>query len=287
MADANNVELEIKASVDGVAAAPEGTALASTGASSDDGKSANADPAPGDVDASSSAKPSAPPVQPTSDPAVLLEESRKKWESERRMMQKRIDKITAQKKELEGKTTTSGSGDTLPLDAQVEALAEQKAQLKFQQQQFANRIGAIQTEGEQTFGKEKFLASTQSLASIRDTSSDAGQKQYLDFLAAIAEVPEASKVVMVLGEDLEEATRIMELSPVQQGIALARVAGREIAQVSKAPKPITPIGARGASHVAIAASDKERGDSIPIDVWMERRKVEAEDFNKRAGRRVI
>ena len=284
MADANNVELEIKASVDGVAAAPEGTALASTGASSDDGKSANADPAPGDVDASSSAKPSAPPVQPTSDPAG---DGKKKDDWQKTSMQKRIDKLTAKVKELEAKGGSQPQSDTLPLDAQVEALAEQKAQQKFAQQKFADRIGEIQSEGEQTFGKEKFLSSTQSLASIRDASSPEGQKQYLDFLAAIAEVPEASKVVMILGEDLEEATRIMELSPVQQGIALARVAGREIAQVSKAPKPITPIGARGASHVAIAASDKERGDSIPIDVWMERRKVEAEDFNKRAGRRVI
>ena len=106
-------------------------------------------------------------------------------------------------------------------------------------------------------------------------------------LQAALDTGVASKVIQMLGEDPNEAARLMTLTPAKMGVELGKLASRDVEGVSGAPKPITPVTGVGRNHVAVAAEDPERSDSIDMRVWMERRAEHVAQVNKRAGRRVI
>ena len=106
-------------------------------------------------------------------------------------------------------------------------------------------------------------------------------------LQAVLDTGAAPKLIAALGQDPNEAARIMSLTPTKMGVELGKLAYRDAEGVSAAPKPVTPITGVGRNHVAIAAEDPERSDSIDMRVWMERRGQHVNEVNKRAGRRVI
>jgi hypothetical protein len=96
---------------------------------------------------------------------------------------------------------------------------------------------------------------------------------YNSFLAAAIETGEGPKLIHALGGDLNEASRIMALSPVKMAIELTKLA-TGATPMTRAPKPVTPVGSRGTSHEAIDASDPERSDKLDTATWMRRREAE-------------
>jgi hypothetical protein len=82
------------------------------------------------------------------------------------------------------------------------------------------------------------------------------------FLEAVTELPDAHKVLHALGSDLDQAAHIINLPPVQMGLALAKLSTTPAARpVSSAPPPIKPI------------DGTPRGEKSPDDMslseWME------------------
>jgi hypothetical protein len=82
------------------------------------------------------------------------------------------------------------------------------------------------------------------------------------FLDAVTQLPDAHKVLHTLGSDLDQAAHIMNLPPVQMGLALAKLSSPTAARpISNAPPPIKPI------------DGSPRGEKSPedmsIDEWME------------------
>jgi hypothetical protein len=112
------------------------------------------------------------------------------------------------------------------------------------------------------------------------------QVAYNQFVAAALETGQAPALFHQLGGDLDEAARIMSLPLVKMTVELTRLAGKAPdTTVSRAPKPITPVGSRGAPHTAIAPDDPERADRLSTREWMERRNAqEKAKFEARAGR---
>jgi hypothetical protein len=92
-----------------------------------------------------------------------------------------------------------------------------------------------------------------------------------EFLELATTSDAGAKLIHHLGTDLDEAARIAALPPVQMARELTKLEfklAQPVAKpVSKAPAPITPIGAGG-------ASDSGLRDDLPIDEWMRRNRAQ-------------
>ena len=202
---------------------------------------------------------------------------------------KRIGQLTAQKKALEAKAQAleiqlmQRPGETdANFEARVEAAAETKAIEKAQANKFIDECNREAAAGRKAFSD--FDDRINNLSKLVDKTDPASIISYQQLVSAALETGEGAKLLHSLGADLDEASRIMSLSPVKQGIELARIAARQTAPVSSAPRPIRPIGNRGESLNTIDPTDKDRGDSLDTSSWMERREQQIAERQKRFGR---
>lgn len=208
--------------------------------------------------------------------------------------QQRIDRLTAQKAALEAEVTklkTAQPPDMQAMQAEIAAKATEIAKGEAEKiaawNSFTSSLNSAIAEGQKEFGAEKFDKAVASLRTLHDNSDPAANDQYLGMLQTILDTGVASKLIAQLGEDPSEAARIMGLSPTKMGVELGKLAYRDVEDVSKAPKPLTPISGAGRNHVNVAAEDTERADGLDMRVWMERRNKHVGDVNTRAGRRVL
>ena len=208
--------------------------------------------------------------------------------------QERINKLTAQKAELEREVAKLKSGQSADATAMQAEIAEKAAKLAQEEagkiaawNSFTGALNGAIAEGQKEFGAEKFGGAVAALRTLHDQNDPEAASKYLNMLQAVLDTGAAPKLIAVLGEDPNEAARIMSLTPTKMGVELGKLAFRDAEGVSAAPKPVTLITGVGRTHVAIAAEDPERSDSIDMRVWMERRGQHVNEVNKRAGRRVI
>ena len=250
------------------------------------------------------------PVEPPADPAPVdppkdaapapVPAPKEDWKTQQLLS--RVAKLTAQKKDLEKALAAKQTGGAAPapadeaaiqrlIDEKAEALAETKAEAKAAakaaQSEFDRNCIAAVERGRTAFGNDEFNARMSSLRQLIDDGDVETQRQYTNFIAAMIETGEPSKLIYELGNDLNEASRLMKLNPVKQGIELAKLAMREAEGISKAPKPISPVANKGRSHEAIDPKDPARADNLDIHAWMARRSEQVAEYNKRVGRRVL
>jgi hypothetical protein len=128
-------------------------------------------------------------------------------------------------------------------NARAESIAEQR----LRQRAMQDRIQSIDRAGREEFGAE-YDRATENLA-MAGVGSEA-------FIQALAEIPNAEKVVQFLGQpdNLEEASRLASLSPVRMAVELMKLAPKAAKAFSKpvssAPAPITPISGGGSADSA-------------------------------------
>ena len=209
-------------------------------------------------------------------------------------LEERVNKLTAQKRALEEQLANkqAATGRLDPKDdaalerivaERAEALAETKATAKAAQRVFDEKCIAAVELGRASYkdfdDRVKELQST-----IIDPSDSTTSQKYVNFIDALLETGEAHKLIYELGSDPEEVERIVKLSPVKQGIELAKLASKVPEPVSNAPRPITPIGSRSASHVKIDPNDPSRADNLSTAEWMARRAAQVEENWKNSRR---
>lgn len=175
---------------------------------------------------------------------------------------RRFGELTAARKEAERRAAEAEaraqemarkieSGEATQPNATVEELAksyaERLAEEKLQRKAMQDRIQAIDAAGREEFGAD-YDRATQNLA-MAGVGSEA-------FVQALAEIPNAEKVVQYLGQpdNLEEASRLAALSPVKMAVELTKLAPKAAKAfakpVSQAPAPITPISGGGGADSA-------------------------------------
>lgn len=218
----------------------------------------------------------------------------------KRRLQQRVDKLTAQKRSLEAQLAAQQAGGKAPsatdeaelqrlVDARAEALAEQKVSAKLAERVVAQTQTETFNEGVKLYGREEFVKKVELLKQIRDETDVEEQQQYDMLIGAAIETGEGARIVALLSEDLELASRLMSLSksPVKLGIELAKLAAKDPPEpISDVPKPILPIGNRGRSHVQLSPSSPE-GDRLSTAEWMKRRSAHADEVNRTSGRRLL
>jgi|SRR5215469_6000976 len=242
-------------------------------------------PLPPPVVAPLPSPPAAPPAPPAPPPPPATD-----WKDDR------IAKLTAQlsekKRELDAANTKVGElaagRNTGPSPTDVDRMVADRAA----EMDFLRRCNVLAEAGRSAYEdfdqKAKDLRKIDTGATIAQNGMPVATKEYVNFIGAILEAGEihAPRVLYTLAGDLQEAHRIMALPSIKQAAELAKIVNKEPpAEVSRAPKPITPIGAKGPPHTTIAASDPERGASLDIKTWMGRRTAEIEE-QKKAGVRI-
>lgn len=218
-----------------------------------------------------------PPPPPPQDPPPSA--ARTDWRDNR------IAQLTARLRQYEpagGKKPAAPAPDpTTPprqLDqAELDRLVEQRASEHARVQEFNRRCNETAEAGRAAHAD--FDQRVGNLQRLHDPSNVQEAVQYNNFLLAALETGSASDLLHELGGDLNEAARIMQLSPVRMGVDLARMADKlqEGGNPSKAPPPPkTPAaaGGPGTSHTAISPTDPDRADRLSTAEWMKRREAQ-------------
>jgi len=238
--------------------------------------------------------PDDPPAAPSPPPAPA--EAPKPPAPERdyaaERVQARLDRLVAEKaalaREVE-KLKSNAPADAAAIQAEINEkaakLAAEEAVKIAEWKNFTDSLNTAIAEGQKEFGADKFDASVAKLRTLHDPADQDANTKYLTMLQAIVDTGAAPKLIRALGDDPNEAARIMTLSPTRMGMELGKLAAKDIEAVSSVPKPITPITGTGRNHAAIAAEDPERADNLDMRVWMERRNAHVtEQAKRRAGR---
>lgn len=213
---------------------------------------------------------------------------------------KRIATLTAQLRatqQARGPAATppvepaTASGEAAVPASEVERLANERATAIAEAANFNARCEATAAAGMAAYGQEPFQARVTAIRNTMDMQNPAENQIFLAFLDAAMETGKGHDVLFALGTDLNEASRIMGLSPARMGAALARkadalavanAASGSGAAAATPPKPVTPVGGRGGSREVIAADDKDRADTLNVADWMARRE---EQLNARRAAR--
>lgn len=196
-------------------------------------------------------------------------------------LQERVDRLTREKSALEAQAANQqkNSQNHNLTDDQLKEKIESAAAALAAQREFDRRCEEVVKEGKGAF--EDFESRAKVLQEVAgDLRDSANATRYATFIDAIIETGDGARLIYALAGDLEDAERIYKLSPVKQGIELAKLALAKPAEVSRAPKPITAIGSRAASHTRIDPSDVARSDTLSTAEWMTRRNLEAAEAQK-------
>ena len=145
----------------------------------------------------------------------------------------------------------------------IEELATQIANQRVQEQTFLNKMNEIEKNAKAEFGQE-YDRSVQNL----QLAGVGGN----DFLHALAEVPNPEKVITYLGksENVNDAIRISQLSPMQLGIELTKLSTKAAKELSKqkssAPAPVGEVTG-GSSAPTGAGAEPPMSDTEAWVAW--------------------
>lgn len=193
----------------------------------------------------------------------------------------RIAKLTARLRALEAAKPGAAADDKraagatdAEIEARIEAEAESRATSKAAQREFNNACNNAATAGRAAY--PDFDGKIKALVSVVDATDPAALANYNTMLATAIETGKAHELIYALGSDLNEANRVLSLSPVKMALELAKMTQGEDKPVSGMAKPIRPIGSRGTTHEQIDPTDPDRADGLTTKQWMERREAQME-----------
>lgn len=157
-------------------------------------------------------------------------------------------------------------------EKRVADAAAAQAPLLAARAQFDRDCNDAVAKGRAEYGKEAFDAATGTLLALVTPNDQTSQAAYFNLLQSAIDAGEPAKLLFELGNDPDEAMRLMSLPPRRVIVELAkRSTAPTPAEVSSAPRPITPIEPRGGRHEELDPSDPERADTLSTADWMARR----------------
>lgn len=210
----------------------------------------------------------------------LAEQTGKRREAERRLVA--LEEELAKYKAGDGGTA---SAPALAPGPDLDALVNQRAAEQAAIAEFNRQCNDVATAGKTEFGEAEFKGRVLALTGLIDPGDPQDAVRYNQFLIAAIETGEAPGLLHQLGGNLNEAARILALSPVKMAVELTKLAAKPLEPVSGAPKPIRPLETGGArSHEAIAPDDTDRADRLSTREWMQRRENQLASRNGAARR---
>lgn len=223
-------------------------------APSDDGgePAAPAEPSasPAGEPGSEPAAPAAAAVPPAAPPATKTPWFKQRIDSLTVQVHKTRDELDAAKQEnamlRAGQPQPAGAApqpaapSALPLPTdpqQLQHLVQQEAANLVAQQQFTQRCNDVFDKGIKDVPGFKEAVDNFQMVIV------GGLAKAPAFVEAVTLLPDGHKVLAHLGQNLEEAQRVMSLPPVHQAMELTRLSNRLAAAptITRAPAPLTPV----------------------------------------------
>lgn len=238
------------------------------------------------------AKLAAPVPKPGDPPIVPLEPEAGKVPKAQDWRDKRIEVLTSKLRSTEGdlaitrsQLAQSGGESDEAFELRVQQAAQQRAGALAQEQKFNDDSLAVVIEARKVF--PDFDQKMGGFGQLLDLRTPEGAGAYRQFISTALETGNAGPVLYALAGDLDEAARVMNLSPTKQAIEMTRLAAKApLDPITKAPKPIVPISRRTESHDEIDPGDAARADQLSTAEWMKRRNAQVAEQSKdqRRGR---
>ncbi len=158
--------------------------------------------------------------------------------------------------------------------APAEADAETRAQQIIAEQEFINQSNALHAQGVKEF-PQTFQSAVDTLNSV--VPGGLGAKR--DFLDAVLALPNGHAVINALGNDVESAVDILELSPTRMAIELAKISGKlansekkpAAKAISKAPPPPSPV----TGPAVVSSGDPSKMTMAEYMAWREAERKKA------------
>jgi len=181
--------------------------------------------------------------------------------------QERIDQLTREKYDairareaVEARLTEAlANPDAAPTKTpDLDTLAAAKAREIVETQQFNAKCDEIYSSGKSEFDDfDDTLGNFKMLGGLTPT-----------LLEAVTQLPDAHKVLHSLGQNMDEAARILSLPPVPMALALAKLSQgpAKPKPVSKAPPPIKPIDG--------TPTGEKSPEDMDMDEWIKWREGE-------------
>lgn len=233
-------------------------------------------PAPASTVAAPAA--AAPAVEPAPTPAL-------DWRD------KRIAQLSARLKEAQAQIPPAAAPAALPtqpsavpstgsaeFNAAVAAAASQQAEINA----FNSMCNAVAADGRTRFGEKTFNDAAAALLRLVDMNDPQSLLNYNAFLTAANAAGDPAQILVDLGANLNEAARVLSLTPITMTAELTRKVAVKAASepngaLPQAPRPLGTVVARaGNQHTQISPSDPARQANLAVPDWMARREQEVE-----------
>lgn len=209
-------------------------------------------------------EPSPPPQEPPKEPTSPPAQQQTDWRD------RRIAQLTRQLHELRGRQQEPQPGQQpQPSQDEISRQIEERATAIAAANEFTRRCNEAAEAGRQVF--PDFDQRVAQLKKTVDANDGQQVQAYNTFLSAALETGQAPQIIHQLAGDLNEAGRILSLSPVKMAVELAKMALKPAPQQSQAPRPINPVGTAPSNRSPILPDDPDRADGLSIDDWMRRR----------------
>lgn len=192
---------------------------------------------------------------------------------------KRIATLTRRLRELqEGGARPAAPAAPAPHQPDMtQAMIDQRANEIAIIKEFNRRCDETALNGRAQYGETEFNGRIANLQKLSDPTDPTSVQAYNAMLSAALEAGEPERLLYELGADLNEAQRILAMSPTRMAVEMTRRAAKPSVQISNTPKPITPLGGRPESHERIAPDDPDRADHLSTAEWMRRRERQIAD----------
>jgi len=193
--------------------------------------------------------------------------------------QERIDKLTARLRDAEAARDSlaarirSGAEGPPEEGTLTEAEVERRAQALTAQRIYDQQCNDLVVRGRETFGTKEFDARIEGLKALPDPGDIKSVTAYTTLIQTCIETGEGDRILFELGADPDRAEDLLKLSPVKMALQLAKMTtgGKTPAEPSRAPKPMSPVGAKGPALTEVDPRDVERADKLSTAEWMRRR----------------
>ena len=156
-----------------------------------------------------------------------------------------------------------------PSQEAIDAQIQERAAIIAANQEFNRRCDEVAESARKNYAD--FDKQVASLVSLVDPNDPQGLLAYNEFLHAALETGEAGRIIHTLGGDLDEASRILSLSPRRMAVELTRMAAKPVQELSQTPRPINPAPTNAMGQRTSGSPDDPSSDNMSTEEWMRRR----------------
>jgi len=201
---------------------------------------------------------------------------------------RKIAKLTAKlREERQAKPATPPATPNEPLDPTEDFYrrVNEAAAAQLAVKEFNAKCEDVAKQGKEKFGDD-FTSNLKNVQRLYNDNDPKEVQNYFRLIQAAMDVGDAHELLYALGDDLDLAEKIIDMSDTKMAVELTKLHSKVTApapaeEVSQLAKPITTVGGRTGDRNPIDPADP-RSDQLSTAEWMKRRNAAIASGNGRS-----